>query len=145
MNISDQVCSIELAQKLKQLGVKQESLFYWQNQPYNDGTDDIVLMINEIHNDRNSNTIINTECETDDHPKYAAFTVAELGAMLPYEVNERFLIIEKCFCNLWQLKYSDEDYLRESVIVEIKDESEANARAQMLIYIIENKLIEVSK
>ena len=29
MKLEQQVCSLELAQKLKELGVKQESLFYW--------------------------------------------------------------------------------------------------------------------
>ena len=29
MKIESQVCSLELAKKLKELGVKQESLYYW--------------------------------------------------------------------------------------------------------------------
>ena len=29
MKLEDQVVSLELAKKLKELGVKQESLFYW--------------------------------------------------------------------------------------------------------------------
>ena len=29
MKLEDQVCSLELAKKLKELGVKQDSLFYW--------------------------------------------------------------------------------------------------------------------
>jgi hypothetical protein len=29
MNLNQQVCSLELARKLKELGVKQESYFWW--------------------------------------------------------------------------------------------------------------------
>jgi len=29
MKLEDQVCSLELAKRLKELGVEQESLFYW--------------------------------------------------------------------------------------------------------------------
>ena len=29
MNIEEQVCSLELSKRLKELGGKQESLFYW--------------------------------------------------------------------------------------------------------------------
>jgi hypothetical protein len=31
MELEKQVCNLELAQKLKKLGVKQESLFYWRS------------------------------------------------------------------------------------------------------------------
>ena len=36
MNLKDIVCDFEYAKRLKELGVKQESLFYYHNNPYNE-------------------------------------------------------------------------------------------------------------
>ena len=66
MELSDQICSLELAKKLKELGVKQESLFWYTI--YVDQTYD-------IHYQFDSKYIPPAH--------YAAFTVAELGEMLP--------------------------------------------------------------
>jgi hypothetical protein len=92
MNLEEQVCSLELAKRLKELNVEQDSLFCWINNC------DLEYLPLEI---RNKNVV------------YAAFTVAELGEMLP-----NFNVIYTLF-----------------------DRNEANARAKILIYLIENKLI----
>ena len=31
MKLEEQVCSLELAKELKELGVKQDSMFYWEH------------------------------------------------------------------------------------------------------------------
>lgn len=83
MNLKNKVCSLELSKKLKELGVEQNSLFYYQNNPYNDGKDCIDLMIKETRSKNNENLIINVECENYNNPRYSAFTVCELFDLLP--------------------------------------------------------------
>lgn len=115
MKLEDQVCNLELSKKLKELGVKQESLFYHYNEPYNDGEDDWVITTFEDYK---------TTYENKSEP-YSAYTVAELGEMLPVG----FLFgkgTDKWFC-------SGEGF---------DDENEANTRAKMLIDLIENDLIK---
>jgi len=74
MKFSDQVCSLELAKILKELNVKQNGLFYYQNNPYINGDECIDLMIIENKSVDGENVIINTECENDLNPTYSAFT-----------------------------------------------------------------------
>ena len=95
MNLEDQVCSLELAKKLKELGVKQESIFWW------------IEFVNgwELRFATFKVPTLNDVI--------SAFTVAELGEGLPDE------------CVSY---YAD---------------TEANARALMLIYLIENRLVKI--
>ena len=65
MKLEDQVVGLELAKKLKELGVKQESYCYWREGNKEDPTYRIVTMV----------------CAKGG--TYSAFTVAELGEMLP--------------------------------------------------------------
>ena len=111
MRLADQVCSLELALKLKELGVKQESLFYWHKEGgvyrvYRFG------MIAENYAD----------LQRDD---YAAFTVAELGELLPYHSipRKRKRCVPTWYCD------------------GIGATTEADARAKMLIHLIERKLV----
>jgi len=115
MKLEQQVVSLELAQKLKELGVKQESFLYWterwmphQKEPY-------VLDMN-IHG-----------------KQYSAFTVAELGEMLP----------KGCFTTKTE---SDEfpwrcEYKGGYGVIASGADTEADARAKMLVYLLENNLI----
>lgn len=84
MDIENQVCTLEQAKKLKELGVVQESLFDWtiehKKKDYNEtstqlmgGTFDV-----RVNHDINWRTWDFNKRET-----YSAFTVSELGAMLP--------------------------------------------------------------
>lgn len=103
MELNQQVCSLESAKCLKELGVKQESLFYWHETARLDG-------INNI----NQSKINSKYC-------YSAFTVAELGEML-----------RECPQLNWCDLYTGDL---------IFQPTEAEARAKMLIYLLENKLI----
>lgn len=116
MRIEDQVCSLELAKRLKELGVKQISLFSWQI-----GLNKIPVL----------NISFMGELGSDD---YSAFTVAELGEMLPesfatYRKNNKYM-------GAWDKEW---DLIGK---LYAKSENEANARAKMLIYLIENGLIK---
>ena len=116
MKLEQQVCNLELSKKLKELGVKQESIFYWR-------LDDSRLFQGEFYEDNIQYGI--TFCydsslgslNPDTH--ISAFTVAELGEMLPREMR-----IE-CFKENWKQGYLDD--------------TEANARAKMVIYLKEGK------
>jgi len=140
MKLKDQVCSLELAKKLKELGVKQESLWWWikfdkEWQPqyrlsrYKDGGSYIPEM--------------STRQTPAVQGSYSAFTVAELGGMLPAEVGS---FVQ---CHLTCIKLGGEfgvtyigSSMGESVYfidAPIKAKTEADARAKMSIYLKENK------
>ena len=123
MELKKQVCSLELAKRLKELGVKQESFwYYWEL----NGTP---------HNNFRKYTILqHRKSEDEDIPHISAFTVAELGEMLPYTLEDRYdLEISKMQGGDWLIGYRNNSQFMEL--------NEANARAKMLIYLLENNLI----
>jgi len=131
MKLEDQCCSLELAKKLKELGVRQESLFWWHPEE--------LGWTGPFYNDTLSK-----------HPYdgFSTFTVAELGEMLPLNVmpashkkmtrgNGYWLECHK-ENGQWNVCY------RTGRHVELcfkKADTEADARAKMLCYLLENKLI----
>ena len=127
MRLEDQVCSLELAKRLKELGVKQEAAFHWR---YSDLLEEWSLFRP-------------TKDVTSSKPFYAAFTVAELGEMLP-----RTILFENYFYSFrviraldgkWWLSYETVNKLYK----EILDDSEADARAKMIVYLIEQGIVAV--
>jgi hypothetical protein len=122
MKLEDQVVSLDLAKKLKELGVKQENQFVWVE--WDTGAPTIELADSSDWTDP-------------DETAYSAFTVAELGEMLPdYIAREGCLMVEKSTAH-WTVgyaSYSDFGLRRDAP-------TEANARAKMLIYLIENNLL----
>lgn len=113
MKLEKQVTSLEISKRLKELGVKQKSLFRYYGYPHG-----IILELNP-----------------DEYDCLSAFTVAELGEMLPTLVSS------------WkQTETTDGDigfrvhYDDKKVKTCIAD-TEADARGKMLIYLLENKLI----
>jgi hypothetical protein len=109
MKIEPQVTSLELSKRLRELGVKQESLFYWGDKP-----SDI-------------------EC-------YSAFTASELLDLLPSFINDWMLKIESNN-GVYEIKYSD--FSGEKQLWVSHHTNFVNSVATMIIYLIENKLIEV--
>jgi hypothetical protein len=149
MKIEYQVCSLELAQKLEKLGVKQESYFWWVNRtapPYNEAfwfVSPLPKLRDEAWN------VIPKDCTADDVENakklfehyelgnYSAFTVAELGEMLKRAVNIDL--------PLWDA--SNSDYVGHvhygGVTASLIADTEADARTKMIIYLLENKLISL--
>ena len=134
MPLSQQVVSLELSKKLKDLGVKQESAFYWQKYIGQFGPMETRLY---NHKDIASPTL---------WENIAAFTVAELGEMLPKSVkfqnHEWFLELN---CDLTGINYI-RSYGYESEMGILEDEiigdTEADARAAMLIHLIEQGIVK---
>lgn len=115
MNLEQQVCSLELAKKLKELGIEQKSIFY--HLPF--------------------------YATTDEENRVSAFTVAELGEMLfPFNIVTYKYKKGKKF--IYEVAIQDmEMRINKTYEPSHKADTEANARAKMLIYLLENKLIEV--
>lgn len=131
MNLKNQVCSLELAKRLKELGVKQESIFWYTC--FRNGTADISFQYDSKYIPPSH---------------YAAFTVAELGEILPDHIiyKNPFGIPQEYY--LKQSKKDNEykiyiEFLDEDGVAIFFSENEANARAKMLIYLLENKLMEL--
>ena len=121
MELQKQVCSLELSKQLKNLGFKQESYFYWNHQDY---SGDVFYNITHIPG-KGINAY--QEC--------SAYTVAELGEMLPYKYNNFRDVDEKYHC---VAKFDD---LSKDKNLYISSKTESDARAKMLIYLKENNLI----
>lgn len=135
--LEQQVCSLELAKKLKELGVKQESYFIWV-ETRNFGTkvypEDFSFELDFFGSVR---------------VLASAFTVAELGEMLPKSINIPYKngkgrqndhyvhFYHSETMNTWQINYVGSSFVRPFV----QAETEADARALLLIHLVENKLI----
>ena len=149
METKDQVISLYLAKKLKELGVKQKSLFYYVVYP--DNRYDLLM---ERERDK-----LFWRMAKSSKQMYSAFTASELGEFLPLTldfVDERFIeytghhrLITWKSVDGWWVGYipfncTFEDF--KAVQVTGKDwrikfwgEKEADARAKMLIWLIENR------
>jgi hypothetical protein len=126
MKLSEQVCTLEQAKKIYALGVERRSLFY------------------HFHG--------RIEHEAFGSEYYSAFTVAELGVMLPHpsSLNEMGGWLHNSECDttstdglpwylLWEYDLDKENAGFGRHIV--SGVTEAEARAAMLIYLLENNLV----
>ena len=153
MELEKQVCSLELAQKLKELGVVQESYFQWYLINDADGEYPTVLK---------RSTKRNRATCADYCP---AYTVAELGEMLPKQMDNHYKVKQMypfqkgsqvhltCYFNErsnecgvnynGRMNLPNDELDQEQYWYGELANTEADARAKMLIYLLENKLITV--
>ena len=135
MRVENQVISLEIAKRLKELGVKQESLFAWRHNV--DGTYQVVHGLiggTKASYDWASDIFI------------AAFTVAELGEFLP-AFNPDSTPFQQLHCRKnrnskgdeWSVVYYNQNKQTFSPFIFFAD-TEADARGKMLIYLLENNL-----
>jgi len=137
MKLEAQICSLELAKIIYELGVKRDSLFYWCKNKYE--KEFCVIGNGRICVDGCSFCFaLYKEAEDE---VYSAYTVAELGEMLPDNIFSCPSIDRKD--HIHDRMYYCKDVFNK--IEPINANTEANARAKMLIYLIENKLLEVKK
>lgn len=113
MEIEKQVCSSALAQKLKELGVEQNSYFHWYG-----GN---VLRANQLTQELRRHG-----------PPCSAFTVAELGRLILSDMDADlpFFFAEN---DVWRFQTIDRF---------VDSDTEADARAKMLIFFTEKGLME---
>ncbi len=127
MKLEQQVVSLDFAKRLKELGVKQESLYRWVQDP------------NE-HADPKSHYLTQPQTFQDG---WSAFTVAELGEMFPpYIIKDGLsLILLIIRSSVWRLHYGDPSQKESVIFTAFTNDSEADARARFLAYLLENKFI----
>lgn len=140
MKFENRFCRLELAKKLEKLGVKQDSLFWWKQDKYSTNPNYGEAGWN------NPQESMPWTIEFGSQPsklsgnrvlfEYSAFTSAELGELLPYHLkNYGFLSF---------LKLDDKNYATEySKSTAFVSESEADCRAQMLIWLIESGKVKI--
>lgn len=115
MKLEEQVASLELCRKLKELGVRQESAFYWS------------------HDEKECSYSLDSFVRHKEH--FAAFTVAELGQILMNAPIE----------NIDSRRHNSGEWTAscfvsgENEIFEA--DTEADARAKMLCYLIEQRIV----
>ena len=144
MKLEQQVCSLELAKRLKELGVRQENYFYWWVDRYGVGTDNNAhVQDHEPTNPKEGWRVV------------SAFSVAELGEVLPKgmpgngHIEGTALHVGRKYEGDWFCGYSVHDISRGSEYPHTEwlhcetADTEADARAKMLIYLLENNLLTV--
>lgn len=135
IDLSKTVCSVDLAKKLKEAGVKQESLWYWRNayhgEPANKWRllekDDVAFWIGSA---------------------YSAFTVEELIDIMPMplpvskEISSENLELEVCFGDPRKIAFVsyDNPYEPEDVVnFSLDTISLADGMAKALLWAMKQK------
>lgn len=163
MKIAMQVCSLEQAKKLEKLGVPQdEAHFMWFEVSNGDDEGDFEKEGVEWHpiltqqdyerGEHRAMGVIDSELTTSEGEfcsykpnECKAFTVAELGELLVIDDGDHF-----CYGyydehgGTWNVDLQKRDEELEvpfKLVYQVEGETEAEARADMLIYLIENKII----
>ena len=129
MELEKQVASLDLSKKLKELGVKQKSIFYWtydHRGPNTENNDDRSWELEYIENPKQ---------ELEGVENCSAFTVAELGEMLPNHAHSWHVPEGEWYCSWKKLPNGHPSFIADT---------EADARAKMLIYLLENRLLQLS-
>lgn len=134
MPITTHVTSLELSTKLEALGVPQQSHFCWKVDQMKEVPPEVVYCLNGMLPLNGYNWRYNS-----------AYLASELGEMLP-EIPHYRLRIEKTGSS-WDIEYraSCYDAPMGELVFACLEPSEADARAKMLIYLIENHLISVEE
>ena len=126
MKIEEQVVSLELAKKLKELGVKQASFVYWTESADGWG----LRSLGELRG------------VTDEI--YSAFTVAELSEILNLELTdssegESFTLQCSNAIDFWAVAFGNDDI---TVTPQFENAKLADALAEILLHLLEENIIE---
>jgi hypothetical protein len=124
MKLEEQVCNLELSSKLKELGVKQESLFYWVNVDGNQ----IITTEGNMYASSSAYGFKPGEIIA------SAFTVSELCEMLPD------FVYQYKTSGQWAVWYVALEESRNPIY---RNDTQANNLARMLIWLIEAGEVKV--
>jgi hypothetical protein len=132
MQLERQIVSLELSKKLKGLGVSQTAYWSWVFHKGRRADEDrtYILKSDDCYNFKKEG-----RC-------WSAFTVAELGEMLPTEVifeDVSFKLAIWRTLSGWRVFYGGNDYC----LYSIECENLAETLAKMLVYLLEQKLISL--
>lgn len=137
MTLEQQVTSLELSKRLKELGVDQESLFVWIQRKPESASEEPSWYIKQEGNWPAGMKLFDS---------VSAFTVAEVGERLPQIITFKNVVYQ-LFVSLgldkqWFVVYTNVQDYEENAPFPIKIcHNEADTRAKMLCYLLENKLI----
>lgn len=141
MKIEDQVCNVELAKQLEELGVEQDSVFWWWHSPLDDEWKILY----------DPGTIYRTE-------GYSAFTIAELETEIfkifenDYDFCYDFVVSHSPTGGTWEGETFNEMY--EVQLINLFDTTDsimeradtgANVRVKILICLIEHQRDKYTK
>ena len=147
MTLENQVVSREYAEKMRDLGFPQSSYFWWK--AIGSGIEEKDYRISDNWSKDNKHY-------GDDVDQFSAFTVAELGEMLPdnikkYEIKEtdkrkneeKYYILSSGRTTEGRFDIIYQDWIGKKIktLCYFEEDTEADARAKMLIYLAENNLI----
>lgn len=157
MKLENQVCSLELSKRLKELGVPQKTVLHWLNIQHC-----VHMKVKEdgytLQEDENGNPIIDKiDCRIelgnpwahniDKDNCWSALTVAELYEII-FEKNYEYLeqmgylnIITEMVDRSGGYFYRITNNLTDHIIDEL---NQADALAKLFIYLFENRLMELS-
>lgn len=135
MKIQNQVCTLQQAQKLKAIGIDQDTAFCFVESK---GQNTFCLYTTEeIHIERGY---------TQD--RVAAFSVAELGAMISDMIDQNDITVHSYFndhLGEWdcearrRIENEKTGEMTWPIVNEEEGDTEAEARASMLLWLLENK------
>ena len=125
ITLEKQVCSLELARKLKELGVKQESLFEWRKYSL---LDEYTLLL--VENPDVDIAVLSGTLQD----IVSAFTVAELGYILCRFAPENLMAAYGVVMNVPDTQVITATGLQLCM-------AQPNIPAKMLIYLVENGLL----
>ena len=128
MNMHEQVTSLALSKKLKEVGVTQESQFYW-SVLYRPAWE--VIYLHDLTIPQRKSIKSGTD------GIISAFTVAELGEWLPEECYSIKYSDDRTSKPVWGCTNRNHNYPVQEA------DTEADARAKMLIYLVEQGLLKV--
>lgn len=138
MNFDQQVCALEYAKRLRELGVEQKSLHRWCEYPH------LMVFNEELGKHECKETVFKLSpfgsfyWREDEIDKWAAFNVAELLEMLPACFDFTYFSLTKG--NDISDGYV---YIARYNSLDSPDKNPANACAKMLIYLIEQGHMKV--
>jgi hypothetical protein len=119
LSLESQVCSLDLANRLRELGVKQESLFYYAIGNHLKLNDSLIFAPGKF-----------TETTVMLRDYYSAYTASELLEMLP----------KSCYEIINSIRWVD--VTSEFYEISFKKDNLCDALAKMLIHLIEQGIVK---